>query len=169
MDPRRVSRMGSRRRRAVWLSRSLSGDRAGGSGVGRADANGSVHPISMKITIPELSLVVLVGPSGAGKSTFVRKHFKLTEVLSSDYCRGLVSDDENSQAATKDAFEVLQFIAAKRLAVGQAHRHRRDQCSGRGAKAADRTGPRVSLHPDGYRVRPTGAAVRRTECDTTGP
>src|SRR5216683_4165630 len=105
MDPRRVSRMGSRRRRAVWLSRSLSGDRAGGSGVGRADANGSVHPISMKITIPELSLVVLVGPSGAGKSTFVRKHFKLTEVLSSDYCRGLVSDDENSQAATKDRSE----------------------------------------------------------------
>ncbi len=73
----------------------------------------------MKITIPELSLVVLVGPSGAGKSTFVRKHFKLTEVLSSDYCRGLVSDDENSQAATKDAFEVLQFIAAKRLAAGK--------------------------------------------------
>jgi protein phosphatase len=52
-------------------------------------------------------------------STFVRKHFKPTEVLSSDYCRGLVSDDENSQAATKDAFEVLQFIAAKRLAVGK--------------------------------------------------
>jgi protein phosphatase len=66
--------------------------------------------------IPELSLVVLIGPSGCGKSTFARKHFKPTEVLSSDYCRGLVSDDENSQDATKDAFEVLHFIAAKRLA-----------------------------------------------------
>lgn len=73
----------------------------------------------MKITIPELSLVVLVGASGSGKSTFARKHFKGTEVLSSDYCRGLVSDDENDQNATKDAFEVLRFIAAKRLAAGR--------------------------------------------------
>src|SRR5262249_5226808 len=70
----------------------------------------------MKITLPELSLVVLMGPSGSGKSTFARKHFLPTEVLSSDYCRGLVSDNENEQAATTDAFEVLHFIAAKRLA-----------------------------------------------------
>lgn len=70
----------------------------------------------MRLTIPELSLIVLIGPSGAGKSSFARKHFKPTEVLSSDYCRGLVSDDENSQEATNDAFEVLHFIAAKRLA-----------------------------------------------------
>ncbi len=73
----------------------------------------------MKITIPELSLVVLIGPSGSGKSTFGRKHFKPTEVISSDVCRGLVSDDENNQAATNDAFEVLHFIAAKRLAAGK--------------------------------------------------
>ncbi len=71
------------------------------------------------ITFPELSLVVLIGPSGCGKSTFARKHFKPTEVISSDFCRGLVSDDENNQAATKDAFEVLHFIAAKRLAGGK--------------------------------------------------
>ncbi len=69
----------------------------------------------MKLTIPELSLVVLIGPSGCGKSTFARKHFLPSEVLSSDYCRYLVSDDENDQAATKDAFEVLHFVAAKRL------------------------------------------------------
>ena len=73
----------------------------------------------MTFTIPELSLVVLVGVSGSGKSTFARRHFKATEILSSDYCRGLVSDDENSQAATKDAFEVLHFIARKRLAAGK--------------------------------------------------
>ena len=69
--------------------------------------------------IPDLSLVVLIGPSGSGKSTFARKHFLPTEVLSSDYCRGLVSDDENSQVATNDAFEVLHFIAAKRLTAGR--------------------------------------------------
>src|SRR6266404_8023675 len=73
----------------------------------------------MKLTIPELSLVVLVGPSGCGKSTFAHKHFRSTEVLSSDFCRGLVSDDENSQAATNDAFEVLYFVASKRLAAGK--------------------------------------------------
>jgi protein phosphatase len=63
--------------------------------------------------------VVLIGPSGSGKSTFARKHFLASEVLSSDYCRYLVSDDENDQAATNDAFEVLHFIAAKRLAAGK--------------------------------------------------
>jgi protein phosphatase len=73
----------------------------------------------MKITIPELSLVVLIGPSGCGKSTFARKHFKATEVLSSDFCRGLVSDNENDQSATNDAFSVLHFIARKRLAAGR--------------------------------------------------
>src|SRR4051812_47756112 len=72
-----------------------------------------------KITIPELSLVVLIGPSGSGKSTFGRAHFKPTEVLSSDFCRGLVSDDENDQAATNAAFEVLHFIASKRLTAGK--------------------------------------------------
>src|SRR5438552_2226942 len=73
----------------------------------------------MNITIPELSLVVLIGPSGCGKSSFARKHFKSTEILSSDFCRGLVSDDENSQEATHEAFDVLQFIAGKRLMAGK--------------------------------------------------
>src|SRR5262249_46680485 len=73
----------------------------------------------MLIKIPQLSLVVLIGPSGSGKSTFARKHFLPTDVLSSDYCRGLVSDDANGQVATDDAFSVLHFIAAKRLALGK--------------------------------------------------
>ena len=73
----------------------------------------------MNITIPDLSLVVLIGASGSGKSSFARAHFKPTETLSSDFCRGLVSDDENNQAATKDAFDVLHYVAAKRLAAGR--------------------------------------------------
>ena len=73
----------------------------------------------MLIRIPEPSLILLIGPSGSGKSTFAHKYFKPTEVLSSDFCRGLVSDDETDQTATNDAFEVLHFIAAKRLAAGK--------------------------------------------------
>ncbi|NLE59428.1 MAG: polynucleotide kinase-phosphatase [Planctomycetes bacterium] len=73
----------------------------------------------MNLSLPELSLVVLIGPSGSGKSTFARKHFKPTEVISSDYCRGLVSDDENDQTATNAAFEVLHFIVSKRLEKGR--------------------------------------------------
>jgi protein phosphatase len=73
----------------------------------------------MTLTIPELSLVVLVGPSGCGKSTFARRHFAGTEVLSSDAFRALVSDDENDQTATGDAFAALHFVAARRLARGR--------------------------------------------------
>src|SRR3954463_13501269 len=71
------------------------------------------------IDIPELALVALVGVSGSGKSTFARKHFAPTQVLSSDYFRGLVADDENDQSATGDAFDVLHYIAGKRLAAGR--------------------------------------------------
>lgn len=73
----------------------------------------------MRIEIPELCLVVLVGTSGSGKSTFASRHFKPTEVISSDYCRGLVCDDELDQSATNDAFDVLHYIAAKRLKSGR--------------------------------------------------
>jgi protein phosphatase len=72
-----------------------------------------------KFTFPELSLVVLIGASGSGKSTFARKHFKPTEVISSDYCRAVVADDENDLAATDDAFDILHFVAGKRLAAGR--------------------------------------------------
>jgi protein phosphatase len=73
----------------------------------------------MKINLPELSLVVLVGTTGSGKSTFARTHFKPTEIMSSDFFRGLVSDDENDQSATGDAFETLHYVAGKRLAAAR--------------------------------------------------
>ena len=73
----------------------------------------------MKLAIPQLSLVTLIGVSGSGKSSFAARHFLPTEVVSSDFCRGLVSDDENDQRATDTAFEVLHFIAGKRLEAGR--------------------------------------------------
>jgi protein phosphatase len=71
------------------------------------------------LAVPELALVVLVGVTGAGKSTFARRHFLPTQVVSSDTCRGLVADDENDQSASADAFDLLHYIAAKRLRAGR--------------------------------------------------
>ena len=76
-------------------------------------------PARRELGIPGLSLVVLIGVSGSGKTTFAREHFGRFEVISSDFCRGLVADDENDQAATADAFDVLAYVAGKRLAAGR--------------------------------------------------
>ncbi|SFK27310.1 polynucleotide kinase-phosphatase [Methylorubrum salsuginis] len=68
-----------------------------------------------RIAVPEFAMIVLIGASGSGKSSFARRHFRPTEILSSDICRGLVCDDENDQAATPDAFALLQTILELRL------------------------------------------------------
>jgi protein phosphatase len=72
----------------------------------------------MEIKVPELSLVLLIGTSGSGKSTFAKKHFNKYEVVSSDECRGLISNDENNLSATNDAFDLLHYIIGKRLKKG---------------------------------------------------
>jgi protein phosphatase len=71
------------------------------------------------LNIPSHALVLLVGASGCGKSTFARKHFKSTEIVSSDALRAAVSDDEADQTASADAFEVLRLITGKRLRRGK--------------------------------------------------
>lgn len=73
----------------------------------------------MMLSLPEMSLVLLIGPSSSGKSTFARQHFLPTEVISSDYCRALVSDDENDMACTDDAFDLLHYMVDKRLSRGK--------------------------------------------------
>jgi predicted kinase len=55
----------------------------------------------MRIEIPDLSVVTLIGASGSGKSTFASRFFKPTEILSSDFFRALVSDDEDDQRSTR--------------------------------------------------------------------
>ncbi|MGL4611223.1 MAG: polynucleotide kinase-phosphatase [Trueperaceae bacterium] len=72
----------------------------------------------MHIKLPELSLVVLIGASGSGKSSFAKKHFLPGEILSSDFFRGLVSNDETSLDATKDAFDALHHLLKIRLKRG---------------------------------------------------
>ena len=72
----------------------------------------------MEIRIPKTALVLLVGVSGSGKSSFATKHFAQYEIVSSDACRGIVSNDENNQAASNDAFELFYYIISMRLKKG---------------------------------------------------
>ncbi|MYZ34759.1 MULTISPECIES: polynucleotide kinase-phosphatase, partial [unclassified Streptomyces] len=81
--------------------------------------SGAADSVPRALPVPDLSLVVLIGATGSGKSTFARSHFKPTEIVSSDFCRGLVADDENDQSASRDAFDVLHYIVGKRLAAGR--------------------------------------------------
>lgn len=76
------------------------------------------HAAKPPLALPDMSLVLLVGPSGSGKSTFAAKHFGRFETLSSDFFRGLVSNDENDQSATAAAFEALKHVAGQRLRKG---------------------------------------------------
>jgi protein phosphatase len=69
--------------------------------------------------IPPDALVVLVGASGCGKSTFARERFADTQVVSSDECRRLVSDDAANQAATREAFAVFYTLIRGRLTHGR--------------------------------------------------
>ena len=68
-----------------------------------------------RIEIPEFCLVAMIGATSSGKTSFALKHFKPTEVLSSDFFRGIVADDENDQGASGDAFDLLYYAANKRL------------------------------------------------------
>ena len=92
-----------------------------GPGTSRSAGSESREPsaTATRCACPTLSLVVLVGLSGSGKSTFAARHFAPTEILSSDFCRGLVADDDNDQTVTSEAFDVLHHIAGVRLGLGR--------------------------------------------------
>src|ERR1700739_490083 len=107
----------------------------------------------MEVKIPELAPVILVGPSGSGKSTLARTLFKPTEVISSDFCRGLVADDENDQSATAEAFDLLHYIVGKRRKRGSL------PAGGRPSAGRARAGARRAAGRD--RPRRAGARLRR--------
>lgn len=71
-----------------------------------------------RLEIPDPALVLLIGIAGCGKSTFAARHFRETEVLSSDEFRAMVADDPTDQSATGDAFSVLRHVLGRRLARG---------------------------------------------------
>ena len=76
-----------------------------------------------RLVLPQRTLLVLCGVAGAGKSTFprtfVEEHYaqglRATSVISSDYCRALICDDETNQQVSRDAFDLLYYIMQKRM------------------------------------------------------
>ena len=64
-------------------------------------------------------MVLLVGIAASGKTTFASRHFRPTEILSSDALRAVIADDPHAQAATDDAFDLLHRILAMRLRRGR--------------------------------------------------
>ena len=84
--------------------------------------------MSTLLTIPEPCLIALVGPFGLRASPLSpRAHFKPTEVVSSDRCRGLVCDDETEQGVNDQAFAVVHAIVKARLSLAKLGRGRRHQ------------------------------------------
>lgn len=84
----------------------MAKDHAGSAGTGAT---------SLHLQVPVFCLVVLIGSTSAGKSTFARRHFLKTEIVSSDWARGRVADDENDQDATAEAFNLVAALTGLRL------------------------------------------------------
>ncbi|MEZ0294014.1 MAG: TIGR03560 family F420-dependent LLM class oxidoreductase [Solirubrobacteraceae bacterium] len=70
------------------------------------------------LRLPDPCLVVLVGATAAGKSHWAARWFEPDQVVSSDRLRAVVGRGERDQRASRDAFEVLDLIVAKRLRRG---------------------------------------------------
>ena len=61
---------------------------------------------------------MLVGATGAGKSAWAGAWFHADQIVSSDRLRAVVGAGERDQRASRDAFELLDLIVAKRLRRG---------------------------------------------------
>lgn len=75
--------------------------------------------MTIKITVPRRTLLVLCGPAGSGKSTFAAQRFISTSIVSSDACRSMICDDENNQQVNRDTFDLFYYIIQKRMYLGR--------------------------------------------------
>ena len=108
----------------------------------------------IRLSIPDLSLVVLIGVSSSGKSTFAREHFLSTEVLSADFFsrhgrRRRKQPRGHGRCVCRPA-----LCRRSPLGAGPVDRGRCDQCPARGAQAAGGTGQALSRSAGGHRLRP---------------
>jgi F420-dependent oxidoreductase-like protein len=67
------------------------------------------------LRLPDPCLVVLVGATGAGKTRWAETFFHPDQIVSSDRLRAVVGTGERDQRASRDAFELLDLIVAKRM------------------------------------------------------
>jgi protein phosphatase len=74
--------------------------------------------VAIEIELPDPSLVVLVGAAGSGKTTLARRHFKPSEILSSDAFRARLGTGEDDQDATGPAFRALHAALRRHLSQG---------------------------------------------------
>lgn len=65
------------------------------------------------------SVVVLCGPAACGKSTFAERHFRPTQIISSDWARARVCDDERDQRFQAQAFGLVHFLIGERLSLNR--------------------------------------------------
>lgn len=74
-----------------------------------------------QIILPRRTLIVLCGPAGSGKSTFAHEFverspgYRATTIVSSDYCRALICDDETNQQVNRDTFDLFYYLIEKRM------------------------------------------------------
>src|SRR5208337_3786605 len=65
------------------------------------------------------SIVVLCGPAACGKSTFAERHFRPTQIISSDWARARVCDDDRDQRFNSQAFALVHFLVEQRLTLNR--------------------------------------------------
>src|SRR5260221_11377149 len=70
------------------------------------------------LSIPSPSLVVMIGIAGSGKTTFCRRHFKASQIVSSDDARAAISGDASDQSVTGSAFALAHARTEERLRRG---------------------------------------------------
>lgn len=71
------------------------------------------------IRVSRPSVVVLSGPAASGKSTFAARHFRTTQVISSDFCRALVCDEELDQRYPLQTFALVEALVSQRLSINR--------------------------------------------------
>ncbi len=69
--------------------------------------------------LPPSAILVLAGIAGSGKSTWARQHLPHAAILSSDAMRATLTDDESHLECSRDAFAMLEQLAALRLKYGR--------------------------------------------------
>jgi len=72
-----------------------------------------------RVRLVRPSIVLLCGPAACGKSTFARRLFRPTQIISSDWARAHVCDDERDQRFQTQAFALVHFLTELRLSLNR--------------------------------------------------